>query len=99
MDTMVVIPSMLSSIFTEFINPTTQNKVSASFKKALENIWMHVPVNMRIRPQETCIKNFKKGRVLYASSERPIKKASVQAANKPSNRLFSKMSGSLKKIE
>ena len=43
-ETMVVMPSILSNIFIEFINPITQKTVNPKLNASLENILIFVPV-------------------------------------------------------
>ena len=73
--TLPVMPSILSSIFKEFINPTTQRTVTKAFKAKYEEKGIVLFEQTIKVPQSICMINLNHGRVSKASSVKPIKKA------------------------
>ena len=63
-ETIVVMPSMLSNMFMEFINPITQNTVNPKFKASFVKILILVSVKYKIKPHTSWAINFNRGLVL-----------------------------------
>ena len=72
--TLAVMPSILSNMFNEFINPTVQRTVTKAFNAKYGEIGM-ILFELTIKtPQSICTRNLIKGLVSKASSVNPIKK-------------------------